>query len=115
MDYTTLLYDPLYAAFGIPAILTPDRPLAVIVAVTVIPQSARADVSQEFELDTVRPSVVVRRNDLEKAGFPIADLDRGLLTYGGRSWRIEAHAVQPGPDGEASGEIILYLSENVDA
>ena len=115
MTFAALLYDPIYAAFGLPARLTPNRPEASGVAATIISRSARTDVSEEFELGTVRPSAALRNRELIEAGIPTAELDGGLLSYGARSWRIEAHAMQLGPEGEVSGEIILYLSEASDA
>ncbi len=115
MDISTLLYDPLYAAFGVPATLTPGRWFTAGVAVTVIPGAVSTDVSDQFELGTVRPSAAVRRRDLLAAEIPLGDLDGGHLVFGDTSWRIEAHAAKPGPDGEASGELILFLSEDTNA
>ena len=112
MDYTTILYDPIYAAFGVPATLTPNRPSATGMTVTVIERTTSTDASEEFELGTLRPGAFVRRRELDAAGITVAELDGGMLAFGGRSWRIEAHAPRPGPDGEASGEILMHLVED---
>ncbi len=42
-------------------------------------------------------------------------LVQSLDGVGGRSWRIEAHVPRPGPDGEASGEILMHLTAEPDA
>ena len=115
MDYEALLYDPLYAAFGVPAVVTPSRPDAVPVAVTVIERTASTDPSEEFELGTLRPGAFVRRRELDEAGIAPAELDGGTLAFGGRSWRIDAHSPRPGPHGEASGEILMHLAEEPNA
>ncbi len=115
MDYATILYDPIYATFGVEAVLTPNRPDAAPVAVTVIERTQAVDASDEFELDTLRPGAFVRRPELADLGVAPAELDGGTLAFGGRSWRIEAHAPRPGPDGEASGEILMHLAEGTDA
>ena len=114
MDYAALLYDPIYEAFGVPAEMTPNRHGAAGVTVTVIERTAVTDASEEFELGTLRPGAFVRTSELTQAGIAHADLDGGVLVYGGRSWRIDAHAPRPGPDGETSGEILMFLTETAD-
>ena len=91
--------------------MSPNRPGATGAAVTVIERTTGVDASDEFELGTLRPGAFVRRRELDGAGIAPADLDGGMLTFGGRSWRIETHAPRPGPDGEASGEILMYLAD----
>ena len=115
MAYAAILYDPIYAAFGVAAALTSNRTGAVSVAVTVIERTTSTDASEEFELGTLRPGAFVRRRELDEAGIAPAELDDGTLAVGGRTWRIEAHAPRPGPDGEASGEILMHLAEEPDA
>ena len=114
MNYATLVYDPIYEIFGEPAVLTPNRPGAAPVPLTVIERTTSADASREFELDTPRPGAFVRRRELDQAGIAPGELDGGTLAFGGRSWRIEAHGSRPGPDGEASGEILMHLVEDAD-
>jgi hypothetical protein len=109
MGYATILYDPIYAAFGIPAALTSNRPGAAPIVVTVIERMTNTDASEEFELGTLRLGAFVRRPELAVAGIAPADLDGGALVFGGRNWVIEAHAPRPGPDGEASGEVLMFL------
>ena len=115
MDYAALLYDPIYETLGTSATLTRNGSDAVPVPITVINRTASTDASEEFELGTVRPGAFVRRRELDSAGIAPADLDGGTLVFGGRSWLIEAHASRPGPDGEASGEILMHLTEAADA
>ena len=109
MDYAAFLYDPIYQTFGVPAVLTPNRPDATSIAVTVIERTTSTDASEEFDLNTLRPGAFVRRRALDEAGIASAELDGGLLAFGGRTWVIEAHAPRPGPDDEASGEILMFL------
>ncbi len=115
MEYAALLYDPIYETFGVPATLTPDRPDATSIAVTVIERTTSTDASEEFELDTLRPGAFVRRRELDQAGIAPAELDGGTLVFGGRTWLIDAHAARPGPDGESAGEILMHLTEAPDA
>ena len=115
MEFADLLYDPIYETFGVPAQLTPNRQGAAGVTITVIERTTATDASEAFELGTIRPGAFVRRRELAVAGIVPADLDGGTLVFGGRSWVIEAHAVRPGPDGEASGEILMNLVEAADA
>ena len=114
MDYVTLLYDPIYMTFGKSATLTPNRPDGAPVAIIVIERTTSTGASDEFEFGTVRPGALVRRRELDDAAIERAELDGGTLVFGGRSWRIDAHAPRPGPDGEASGEILMHLTEDGD-
>lgn len=111
MDYAALLYDPVYETFGISASLAPNRPDAASVAITVIERTRSTDASEEFDVGTLRPGAFVRRRERDEAGIAPAELDAGTLVFGGRSWRIDAHAPRPGPDDEASGEILMHLTE----
>ena len=79
MDYAALLYDPIYETFGVPAELTPNRPDATRIAVTVIERTTSTDASEEFDLNTLRPGAFVRRRALDEAGIASAELDGGLL------------------------------------
>jgi hypothetical protein len=115
MEYAKLLYDPIYAAFGVPTVLTPNRTDATGVSISAIERTTSTDTSEQFELGTLRPAAFVRRRELDEAGIAPAELDGGTLAFNGRSWRIEAHAHRPGPDGEASGEILVYLVEVAEA
>jgi hypothetical protein len=81
----------------------------------VIERTTSADVSEEFEVDALRPGAFVRRRELDQAGIAPAELDGGTLVFGGQSWRIDAHGPRPGPGGEASGEILMQLTEAADA
>ena len=114
MEYADLLYDPIYASFGVPAVLTPNR-LDATGIISVIERTRATDASDEFEFGTLRPGAFVRRGQLADAGIAPAELDGGTLAFGGRSWRIEAHAPKPGPDGEASGGILMHLAEEPNA
>ena len=115
MDYSSILYDPIYATFGVPAVLAPNRPEITGVGVTVIERTSTVDASDELELRTVRPGAFVRRRELNAARIAPAELDGGTLAFGGRSWRIEAHSPRLGPDGEASGEILMHLADDQNA
>ncbi len=99
----------------LPTSLTPNRPDAAPISITIIERTTSTDASEDFELGTLRPGAFVQRRELDVAGIAPAELDGGTLVFGGRTWRIEAHAPQPGPDGEASGEILMHLVEDADA
>jgi hypothetical protein len=111
MDYAALLSDPIYETFGVAAVLAGNRPEAAAVHVTAIERTT-SDASEEFELGTLRPGAFVRRRELDEAGVAPAELDGGSLVLRDRIWLIEAHVPRPGPDGEASGEILMHLVED---
>ena len=54
------------------------------------------------------PALELLGCDLDNPAIELVELDGGTLAFGGRSWRIDAHAPRK-PDGEASGEILPHL------
>lgn len=111
MDYTAVLLDPIYDGLGVAASLTPNRAGAAPAPVTVLDKTATIEVSEQFDIHTVRPAATVRVRDLTDAGVAVGEVDGGTLEFNGRVWRIDSHRMKPTPDGEASGEMLMWLTD----
>jgi hypothetical protein len=109
MDYTALLYSPIYDVLGVPADLTPNRPEPPTVSVVVIDKTAGVDISGAMDVMSLRPAAVVRTQDLAAAGVSTSELDGGTLRFSGQTWRIDMHHARPSPDGLLSGEVMMIL------
>ena len=99
MDYTVVLLNPIYDALGVPASLTPNGAGATAVPITVLDKTATIEVSEEFDVHSVRPAATARVRELTGAGVAAGDLDGGTLAFSGRTWRIDSHRLKPSPDG----------------
>jgi hypothetical protein len=112
IDFSSLLYAPIYQAFGVQATFTclyGDR-----VELMVIDQTSGVEVADASAIDvkTIRPAVTIRVPDLAGKGFDAADLEGALLVLGDRVWRVKATMPKPAPTGEAEGELYLFLMED---
>jgi hypothetical protein len=105
-DWTVDVLRPLYAEFGIPAVLQLD---AGTFELTAIDLTAGTTLSGPVELETVRPAVMVLAGDLADAGILVAQLDNGSVQLNGKSWSIIAHQLKPTTNGEGDGEVALML------
>ena len=108
IDLATLLYDPIYSAWGVTASLDAG---AAPVSVTVIDKTLDIRTGQWLELHTVRPVAAVRAPELLAAGVTFDDLDGSAIAFNEKTYRIESHRLKPAPNGEAHGEVYLILTE----
>lgn len=115
MDWTAILLDPNYAAFGVDATLTiapgttdqAEHSLTVIDKTSGVPVTGAAG----FEVETITPAAVVRMAELTAASVARTALDRGTIEFNGKTWAITSHILRPSPGGEADGEVMLLLAE----
>jgi hypothetical protein len=110
-DFSALLYGPLYAILGAPALLTIDD--APPLTITAIDKTSGVEVSASGSLDvlSIKPAAVVRMSELAALGVALAALDEATLLLNGKSWRVRSHMLKPGPQGEHKGEVFLILSD----
>ena len=106
IDFSSLLYAPIYRAFGVQATfacLYGDR-----VELTVIDQTRGVEVADASSIDvkTIRPAVTLRMADLAEKGFDASDLEGARLVLGDRAWRVKATMPKPGPTGEAEASLV---------
>ena len=88
IDFDALVLGPVYDAFGEPAVLSlgPAR-----YDVTVIDHTQGIEVEDGgIGLQTVRPSVDLRRSAFTALGIAMANLIGGELGLGGATWRIKS-------------------------
>lgn len=109
MDYRALLFGPIYAAWGVPAVLQLGTGTFDISA---IDRATGVSLVGPVTLETVRPHALVLRGDLDDLGVTLDQLDGGSIALNGKSWAILAHQSKPSPNGEAEGEVALMLEGN---
>ncbi len=112
IDFSSLLYAPIYREFAVQATFTclyGDR-----IELAVIDQTSGVEVADASSIDvkTIRPAVTIRAVVLVEKGFDAADLEDAQLVLGDRAWRVKATMPKPAPNGQVDGELYLFLIED---
>jgi hypothetical protein len=111
IDFSTLLYAPIYDSFGVPATI-----LCLYGArfdVTVIDKTSGVEVFDGTgSIKTIRPAAVMRVSELTALGLSQRDLEGVSIELSGKIWRVKATMLKPAPTGEAGGELYLFLIED---
>jgi len=108
LDYNALLYDPVYAALGVPAMLTHTAGVAEI---TVIDDTrAKSNTSGQLEVRSVGPGAFARIPELTAQGVDRSDWINSVLAFNGRTWRIRNAEPRGSPNGEDQGEVRFSLA-----
>lgn len=115
IDWGAVLLDPLYAARGVPAILTVPS-ITGPLPVTALDNTAGIVIDQgRLTLQTIKPAASLRRRELTSLGVaqPSAliggTIDLRPGTPDEATWRIESFIPKPNPTGETAGEVQLIL------
>jgi hypothetical protein len=108
IDFSALLYDPIYAVLGVPAIVTPstdasDIPLTVIDKT----EGVMIEEGNAISIATTKPAAMVRVSELSSLGLTRSDLKQGRISFNNGNWTIVATQPKPGPNGP--GEVYLIL------
>lgn len=112
MDFQALLLDPIYSIQGVEATLTLESSSEI--TLTVIDKTAGVDVGDGAEVQTLLPAAVVRVVELTTAGVDRTRLRGALLDFNGGNWEIKSYRPKPTLNGEADGELYLFLEEAED-
>jgi hypothetical protein len=108
LDYSIALYDPVYAAIGVPATLTRG---AVAISLTVVddtrPKQLPAGVSADVR--GIGPGAFARIPELAASGIARDDWLDAVLSFNGRSWIVRSFEVRGSPNGEDFGEVRFLL------
>jgi hypothetical protein len=112
IDFDAELFGPVHEVLGTSATITPEG-TAGAVSLVLIDESAGIVLPGRngVEISTVRPAAVVRAVALAEAGLDRADLRNAALLMNGTTYRIKSSEPKPTANGEADGEIVLWLVE----
>jgi hypothetical protein len=109
IDYSALLYDPIYAELGVDATLTIG---ASEIALTVIDDlKPKVEASGGLQTRGVESSAFARVPELTARGIAIDDCIGAVLAFNGRSWTIRNFDLTGNPNGEDAGEVRFLLKE----
>lgn len=108
MELRSALYAPVYATWGVPAVLTLAPGTFDIAA---IDHSEGRAVGTPVLVEITEPHARVLAGDVADLGLTPEQLDDGRILLNGKSWRITSHRPKPSPYGELDGEIFLLLEQ----
>jgi len=106
LDYSSLLYDPVYAEIGVPATLG-------AVSLTVIDDTRPKQLPAGSFADVrgMGPGAFARIPELVAAGIIQDDWMDAVLAFNGRSWKVRSYELRGSPNGEDQGEVRFLLKE----
>jgi hypothetical protein len=112
VDYSALLYDPVYAELGVPAVL--DAGTAGEIEITVIDDTrSKSNTtlgnSGSVEVRSVGPGAFARYYEITGKGIARDDFDGAVLTFNGGMWEVRSHELRGSPNGESCGEVRFLL------
>lgn len=109
IDYSALLYDPVYAEIGVPAAFVADG-TAGEVELTVIDDTRRKiQASNGVEVHSVGPGAFARIPELTAKGIVREAYKGSVLTFNGRSWTVRSYELTGSPNGEDLGQVRFLL------
>lgn len=109
IDYSALLYDPVYAELGVEATLTIEG-TAGGAAITVIDDTRPKTItSGSSEVRSVGPGAYARIPELAENGITRDDYLGAVLEFNGRAWAVRSYELRGSPNGEDVGEVRFFL------
>lgn len=119
MDYAALLYAPVYAVLGSDAVLTTAGAGSETVNLRAIEITSSMGFASQVNSNGNAFGAVSVNGMMPAAAIMAADvaaidreaLDEARLELNGKAWIVQSHMPKPAPNGEAGGEIYLFLTE----
>lgn len=120
VDYSAM-YAACYSTFGVPVVMTLADSNETELEFTAIDITGGIDLGGIFansrnrfvsEVNTIVPAISVMRSVFEDYD-DLDELDGANVLVNGKNWKVRGNAPKPAPTGEASGELYLFLTEQV--
>jgi hypothetical protein len=109
IDYSALLYDPVYTELGVDAVLTVAGTAGELVITVIDDTRPKAITSSGVELRSVGPGAYARIPELAENGISREDYLDAVLSFSGRDWVVRSYELRGSPNGEDVGEVRFFL------
>lgn len=115
LDFSALLYDPVYVEIGVAAVFTVTNTSSGVVADITVIDDTRLKVlpAGSAQVRSVGPGAFARIPELTAAGIMREDYRDAVLSFNGRTWSVYNYEHRGSPNGEDLGEVRLLLKEIV--
>ena len=111
LDYSALLYDPIYQQLGVPAVFTSGM---LTTNLTVIDDTRPTQTqlpAGAAEVRSMGPGAFARIPELQGNGIARSDWQDAGLSFNGRDWLVRSYELRGSPNGEDAGEVRFLLKE----
>ena len=112
IDYGALLFDPVYAEIGVPAVIGSSE-------VTVIDNTRRkalpisvTSAAGPAEVRSVGPEAFARIPELTANGITRDVWLGATIVFNDRTWVVRSYELRGSPNGEDAGEVLFLLKEH---
>jgi hypothetical protein len=112
IDYSALLYDPVYAELGVDATLTAAGTAGEVTLTVIDDTRPKIQASSGVEVRSVGPGAFARIPELTAKGITRDDYVEAMLTFNGRTWTVRSYELRGSPNGEDLGEVRFLLKAN---
>jgi len=113
INYGALLFDPVYAEIGVPAIMgTADITVIDDTRPKALPISSAVTQASAAEVRSVGPGAFARIYELAAKGITRDVYSDAVLAFNGRTWTVRSWEVRGSPNGEDFGEVRFLLKEH---
>jgi hypothetical protein len=109
IDFSALLYNPIYAELGVSAVLTAAGTAGEIPLTVIDDTRPKTAASGVLEVRSVGPGAYARIPELTAKGIARDDYIDAALTFNGRSWVVRSYELRGSPNGEDVGEVRFLL------
>ena len=108
IDYSALLYDPVYAEIGVSAVMGSGE-------ITVIDDTRpKTNTSEAAEVRSVGPGAFARIPELTAQGITRDVWVGAMIAFNDRNWTVRSYELRGSPNGEDLGEVRFLLKEHTD-
>jgi len=113
IDYSTQLYDPVYAEIGVPATFINGE---IEAEITVIDDTRPKQLPAGSSIDVggMGPGAFARIPELAASGITQDDWRDASLTFNGRDWIVRSYELRGSPNGMDAGEVRFMLKAGDD-
>jgi hypothetical protein len=113
IDYSALLYDPVYAEIGVPAVIGSSE-ITVIddTRRKALPISSAVTAATSAEVRSVGPGAFARIPELTAKGITRDVWLGAMIVFNDRTWTVRSYDLLGSPNGEDAGEVLFLLKEN---
>jgi hypothetical protein len=122
IDYSALLFDPVYNALGVPAMFTGGAEVfqpnvfqsnifqGGLVKITVIDDTRPKSITTgSLETKSVGPGAFARIPEVTSQAIERADYVGTVITFNGRTWIVRDYELRGSPNGEDLGDVRFLL------
>jgi hypothetical protein len=109
IDYSALLYDPVYAEIGVSATFAAAGSIGEVEITVIDDTRPKTQTSGSAEVRSIGPGAFARIPELTVNGIVRDDYQEAVLTFNGRTWVVRSYELRGSPNGEDLGEVRFLL------